>query len=143
MLNNIKETVKIHFIKFSFIYAPIIGLFIYFLLSKLLKTKLDTDFMSNLINVSGILSGFLFSSLGIIISLPSTKFTNFLKETGYMRIIYNSMIIGIMTLLISMLLGMFSISIAATKLLFIVGISETFLSAYYLYRVSYYSGKSN
>jgi len=141
-VHNINEDVKSFFIRFAYIIAPTVGLFIYFIFKKLSNFNIDDNFVSNLINVSGILAGFLFTSLGIIISLPENKFIQLLKDTGYMKIIYNSMIIGIITLLIAMLLGMFNFKKIPTELSFIIGISETFLSAYYLYRVSYYSGKS-
>lgn len=140
-VNNFKEDLKMLCIKYAYIVAPIIGLIIYTFFLKN-KCPFDTEFKSNLINVSGVLAGFLFTSLGIIISLPDNKFTNLLKQTRYISIIYNSMIIGIIALLISMLFGMFSVIDKITITAFIIGISETFLSAYYLYRVSYYSGKS-
>jgi len=98
--------------------------------------------MISLVNVSGILAGFLFTSLGIIITLPDNKFTQMLTKIGYMKIIYTAMFMGIMSFLIAMLLGLFNIIEQITKLLFVIGISETFLSAFYLYRVSYFSGKS-
>lgn len=142
IFNNIKEYIKLYFIKYAYIYSPIAGLIIYNILKNLFTIKLSEGFISNLINVSGILAGFLFTSLGMIIALPDNKFTMLLKENGYMKIIYNSMMLGIVSLLISMLIGMFNLSESMAIIFFIVGISETFLSAYYLYRVSYFSGKS-
>lgn len=141
-VHNVKEDIKIMFIKYAYILAPILGLVIYFILIDVAKIELSENFMENLINISGILAGFLFTSMGIMITLPDNKFTQLLKRTGYMKIIYKAMTVGIMSFLIAMMLGLFNINEIVSKLLFMIGISETFLSAYYLYRVSYYSGKS-
>ena len=140
--HNTIENIKKYFIKYAYVFAAIIGLSIYSVLFYVVKIELNENFMTNLINISGILAGFLFTSLGIIISLPDNKFTQQLTKTGYMKIIYRAMGMGIMSLLIAMMLGIFNIIEQVAKLFFITGISETFLSAYYLYRVSYYSGES-
>lgn len=142
IFNNIKEDIKLHFIKYAFLYAPLFGIITYFLVNTFIDIKINEQFMPNLVNISGVLAGFLFTSLGILISLPENKFIIFLKETGHMKIIFNSMIIGIMLLLISMVLGLFDFCNEITIYIFVGGISETFISAYYLYKVSYYSGKS-
>lgn len=143
LLNNFVESIKIHFIKYVFIYAPIIGSITYTFISKFVNIEISDEFIPNLINVSGVLAGFLFTALGILISLPRNKFIKYLLETGHMKIIYNSMILGVVTLLISMILGLFNILIKVVIYMFIIGISETLVSAYYLYRVSYYSSKSS
>lgn len=141
-IHNKKEDIKIVLIKYAYIFTPLIGLITYSILMNFIEIKLDENYLSNLINISGILAGFLFTSLGIMISLPDNKFTQLLKQIGYMRIIYNAITVGIIFFLIAMILGLFNISTTVANLFFIVGISETFLSSYYLYRVSYYSGKS-
>lgn len=112
-------------------------------MNKCANIKINDTFIPNLINVSGVLAGFLFTALGILISLPRNKFIKFLIETGYMRIIYNCMIMGVIALLTSMILGLFNVLIKLMIYMFIIGISETVVSAYYLYRVSYLSSKSN
>lgn len=140
--NNLHQDVKENFIKYSYIISPLMGLLLYRLLLKCEIINLGRDFNSNLIGIAGTMSGFLFTSLGVILAIPDNKFMEFLKSTGYTTIIYKSLIIGIMTLLASMVLGLFDISETMPTYLFIIGISETVLSAYYLYKVSYYSGKS-
>lgn len=141
-LHNVKEDIKEHLIEFAYIYAPLIGLALFIILTNLVNVDFDKEFQSNMINISGVLSGFLFSSIGIMLALPSNKFTQTLNSIGYMKIIFRAMIIGIFTLLISMLLGLFNVCSKVYSIFFVIGISETLLSAYYLYKVSYYSGKS-
>jgi len=141
-IHNLINDIELVLIKYAYIFAPIAGLIIYYILIHIIKIQLDPNFMISLVNVSGILAGFLFTSLGIIITLPDNKFTQMLTKIGYMKIIYTAMFMGIMSFLIAMLLGLFNIIEQITKLLFVIGISETFLSAFYLYRVSYFSGKS-
>lgn len=140
ILNNIFYEVKMNIVKHAYIYSPIIGIAIYTAL--LQNRNLDNTFTSNIINLSGILAGFLFTSLGIMIALPDNKFTTLLKENGYMKIIYKTMTIGIISFLISMIIGLFSFSTSIMTILFIIGVSETFLSSYYIYRVSYFTSKS-
>ena len=141
-ISNLYEDIKIHLIKYIFIYTPLLGIIIYTISKTHICFEVGDDFISNLTNVSGVLAGFLFTSLGILISLPSNKFISFLKKTGHMRIIHNCIMIGIMAFLITMVLGLFNTSIKLATYLFVVGISETFVSACYMYRVSYYSEKS-
>lgn len=140
IFNNIIYEIKMNFVKFAYIYAPVISMIVYITLLK--DRDLDIDFISNVINLSGILAGFLFTSLGIMITLPDNKFTILLKENGYMEIIYRTMTMGIVSFLISMITGLFNFSNSIMTIFFIIGVSETFLSAYYLYKVSYYTSKS-
>jgi len=139
-LNNIYYEIKMHLVKYAYIYAPIIGVSLGTI--SFYRKPIDMLFISNAINLSGILAGFLFTSLGIMISLPDNKFTILLKENGYMRIVYKTMAIGIVAFLISMVIGLIRFNSIVMAVFFTIGVSETFLSSYYLYRVSYYSGKS-
>lgn len=139
-IDNFIQDIKIIFIKYAYIIAPLIGLLFYMVVLK--NRDLDNDFNSNIINLSGALSGFLFTSLGIMIALPDNKFTLLLKENGYMNIIYKTMTTGIVLFLLSMIIGLFNLNDLLMAMLFIMGVSETLLSAYYLYRVSYYTNKS-
>lgn len=141
-LYNVKEEVKEHLIEFAYVYVPLFGLIVFALLANYVKVDFDKEFKSNMINISGILAGFLFTSIGIMLTLPNNKFTQTLNSIGYMKIIFRAMVIGIFALLISMLLGLFNVCSTAYSIFFVIGISETFLSAYYLYKVSYYSGRS-
>ena len=140
IFNNIIYEIKMNIVKYAYIYAPIIGMIIYVFLLK--DRLLSVDFISNIINLSGILAGFLFTSLGIMIALPDNSFTILLKENGYMKIIYKTMAIGIVSFLISMIIGLFNFNNSIMTIFFTIGVSETFLSSYYLYRVSYYTSKS-
>lgn len=141
-LHNVKEDIKEHLILYAYVYAPLVGLALFSLLANLVNIDFDKEFQSNMINISGILSGFLFTSIGIMLALPSNKFTQKLNSIGYIKIIFRAMIIGIFALITSMLLGLFNTCNRACNIFFVIGISETLLSAYYLYKVSYYSSKS-
>lgn len=139
-LNNFIQNTKMRFVEYAYIIAPLIGLFVYIVFLK--DRVIDINLISNIINLSGTLAGFLFASLGIMIALPDNQFTLLLKENGYMNIIYKTMTIGIVAFLLSMVVGLFELNNSLMLIFFTIGVSETFLSSYYLYRVSYYTNKS-
>lgn len=86
--------------------------------------------------IAGTLAGFLFTFLGIFVALPSNNFINTLRQNGYMKVIYNTLIIGILSLLTAMLLAIFEVVPTIVISLFVIGLAETYLSTYYLYKVS-------
>ncbi|MBC8590655.1 hypothetical protein [Wansuia hejianensis] len=135
---DIEEFIRKH----AYLMFPLLGTAIYFICNKLLELNIDTEFNSNIINVSAVLAGFLFSSLGIIISLPQNRFIERLKLIGYMEIIYRAMFLGIIFLISTLILGLFNIGYNLKILLFVSGLSETILSSYYLYKVTKLSSKS-
>lgn len=129
-------------IKYAYIVCPLFSIIIYSIISIFFKIDIDEEFNSNVINISGILSGFLFSSLGIMMSLPDNKFTQALRKYKYMDIIYNAMFIGIIFLTITLIVGLFKIFSMIKEITFIIGLSETLLSAYYIFKVTKLANKS-
>lgn len=127
---------------YSYFVAPIVAILAYLFFNKYFKLEINQEFDSNIINVSAVLSGFLFTSLGIIIALPSNRFTEHLKKVGYMDIIHRAMFIGIILLVVTLTLGLFSINHKIKILFFVAGLSETILSSYYLYKVTTLSSNS-
>lgn len=140
VLNNKYQNIKLNIVKYAYVYIPVASVLIVF--TSFRNNPVDYEFISNAINLSGILAGFLFTSLGIMISLPDNKFTAQLTINGYMGIIFKTMAIGIVAFLISMVMGLLKFNTSIMSLFFTVGVSETFLSSYYLFQVSKYSGKS-
>lgn len=139
-IQNKVESLKLLGIRFAYIVAPVIGFIVTKSLNK--RNLFDEIFISNVINLSGILAGFLFTSMGIMISLPDNKFTAQLSKSGYLKIVYRTMTVGILSFLIAMIIGMFRVDPNYTSFFFIIGVSETFLSSYYLFRISHFSSIS-
>lgn len=144
-LNNFIEDLKEKLRKFSFIIAPLLALilFIIFYKFRIINLVVDSNLQNNIVNVSGILSGFLFTAYGVFISLPDNKFISSLKRIGYFSLVYKILLFGIIFLITAMLMGMFKISDFYMILLFLLGISEVILSVYYFYMITTLSSKSN
>lgn len=141
-LYNIYRDIEEFMRRYAYLIFPLLFIAIYIFLKKTLNISIDEEFNSNIINVSGTLSGFLFTSLGIMLSLPENRFTQVLKESGYIEIIHKSMFLGIVFLIITLVFGLFNVLPRFKIIFFIVGLSETLLSSYYLYRVTKLSSKS-
>jgi len=129
-------------IKYSYVFYPTLGLIFYFSLLKNLIASNESKISNEIAPIAGTLAGFLFTFLGIIIALPSTEFTKILKKIGYMNYIYRTLLIGVISLVISMLFSIFRLSSNITIITFVIGISETFLSIYYVYNISVLTMKS-
>jgi len=135
-LYNLTESTKENARFYAFLLLPSITLSLFWLLNYLFL-KIDiANAITHIPGISGTLAGFLFTFLGIFIALPSNKFIDTLRRNGYMKVIYNTLIIGIICLLTAMAMGVFGIAPKIVITIFIVGLSETYLSTYYLYKVS-------
>lgn len=143
--NNFLENIKSLFRKYSYIASPVVATAIFFVLGKLNMISLDfnSDFKNNIVNISGVLSGFLFTAYGIFISLPDNKFIAAMKSSGYFNIIYKALLYGIVFLIGAMLFGLFGVLNKLMVFIFVIGISEVILSVYFFYSVTKYSSKSN
>lgn len=131
--------------RYSYLFSPAVALLIIFLNSKLgiFKYKITPDFVNNIINISGILSGYLLTTYGIFVSLGNNNFIKYLHQSGHFKIVYKIIMFGIVFLIISMLLGLFGISDRLMVISFLMGISEVILSVYYFYMLTLLSSKSN
>lgn len=63
----------------------------------------------NLITINSVLSGFMFTSLSLILSMTNTKTIKKLEQSKYMDSIYDNISIGIITSLISIALSLIMI----------------------------------
>lgn len=135
---DIEELIR----KYAYLVFPFVSVFIYIICNKIFEIEINNEFNSNIINVSAVLAGFLFTSLGIIISLPQNKFIEQLRLVGYMDVIYKAMFLGIIFLISTLILGLFNIAHKVKIILFVSGLAETILSSYYLYKVTKLSSKS-
>ena len=133
-INNIIYNVKQVFIeiirKYIYLVSPIIGLGAFIILEKtnFIEASNDLSYMNNIINLSGVLAGFLFTTYGIFMSLPNNRFIYLLKFNGYMGIIYKTLLFGIVFLISSMILGLFTNYYNLITYIFVFGISETITS---------------
>src|SRR5690554_148102 len=107
--NFIIRTKKI-IIKYSYVFYPMLGLLFYyiFLLDYISCTKHSISV--EIASIAGTLAGFMFTFLGIILALPSIDFTTTLKKYGYINYIYRTLVLGIVTLILSMLFSLFRVS---------------------------------
>lgn len=145
MLYNIKNSFfesirsRIHLI------TPIAGLAIFKLGTYLNIFDIvnKTDYVNNVINLSGILAGFLFTAYGIFMSLPRNRFIKQISHNGYMEVICKTLLMGIIFLLCSMFIGLYVNKESIMTVLFIAGISEAGTSIYYFYHILRYSSKSS
>lgn len=145
VLNNSLQTLIEYIRKYIFIFTPIIAniLWIFLMKIEVIEIPKSTDYVNNVVNLSGILAGFLFTAYGIFMSLPDNKFISALKHTGYMDSIYKVLIFGILFLITSMLIGLYTHNYKILTISFISGISETIISLYYFYKILKYSSLSN
>ncbi|MCI5643440.1 MAG: hypothetical protein MR285_04960 [Peptoniphilus sp.] len=147
-INNIIYNVKQAFLeiirKYIYLVSPIIGLGAFIILEKanFIESSSDQSYINNIINLSGVLAGFLFTTYGIFMSLPNNRFIHLLKFNGYMGIIYKTLLFGIVFLISSMILGLFTNYYNLITYIFVFGISETITSVYHFYKVLKYSSKS-
>lgn len=142
--NSLVDTVT--FIRrYSYLVFPTISLLVVCLINKLnfLNIIIDSDLRNNIVNVSGVLSGFLFTTYGIFMSLPDNKFIDYLKRSNHFSVVYKVLLFGIIFLISSMIFGIFKIFDNLMILTFISGIVEVVISVYYFYMITTLSAKSN
>lgn len=130
--------------RFSYVCAPVIGIVIYFYLRHLSLIRIHDPivFINNIVNISGVLSGFLFTAGSIFTALPSNRFIIALASSGYLVVINRTITLGIVMFFVSMLFGLFGMSDFIATITFVMGLSEAAISVYYLYKVTTLSSKS-
>lgn len=131
--------------EYIYLFLPLVSLSIYLFLKDEIFLSISENlenYTNNIINLSGVLAGFLFTTFGTFMSLPNNKFLDALEDTGYFKSIYRLQLLGIISLFLAMLLGLFGISIKLTTLFFMIGISEAMGSLYYFYKILTLSKKS-
>ncbi|SDZ18690.1 hypothetical protein SAMN05192546_11141 [Tindallia californiensis] len=114
---------------------PVTCLIIVVLLSG--RFELSSHNISNIVNVSGVLAGFLFSVHSIMLSFPDEKnFVQHLKKSGYIKIIFRCIFTGEMFLFATLLIGIFIPNKNLLLFTFLSGLICAIVSAIYLYRIS-------
>lgn len=94
-----------------------------------------------IVNLSGILAGFLFTTMGILISLPKNRFTDAIKGTRTLKSTYITIFSAVVFLFISMILGIIK-PCGYIIVPFLIGLTNTLLSASDLFMIGYLSSKS-
>lgn len=123
--------------KYTYVWFPLISV----ILIDWIKPDISEKQYEILINISGILSGFLFTTLGILIALPQNRFTEFIRKYYIIKTVYLSIFSGIITFFLSIIIG-FACNNRAVLYLTFYGISCTILSSFYLFVIGYFSSKS-
>lgn len=132
--------------KYIYLILPTTSLILYVIFKeKILSENLADieNYTNNIISLSGILAGFLFTTFGTFMSLPDNKFLDMLENTGYFKSIYRIQLLGVLFLITAMMVGLFNLSIEYMTIFFILGISEALGSLCYFYRILTFSKKSN
>lgn len=131
--------------KYSYIVFPLMSLLFIYLVKifDIVSVTIDSDLRNNIVNVSGVLTGFLFTSCGIFISLPDNNFISYLKKSNHFIIVYRVLLFGIIFLISSMLLGIFKLFDKIMITVFICGMTEVIISVYYFYKITSLTSKSS
>lgn len=131
--------------RYSYFVFPAISLLIILFINyfNFVTVEIDSDLRNNIVNVSGVLSGFLFTACGIFISLPDNNFIIYLKKSNYFTIVYKVLLLGIIFLISSMILGIFKLYDKFMIVIFLCGMTEVIISVYYFYKITSLSAKSN
>ena len=99
-------------------------------------------YLSTIVGISGSLIGFLFTAMTIFFSLnkDSSYMKNFKRYNHH--IIFSRLVtFGIITLCLNIVCWLFKANTHLIILLFIVGLEESIMSSYYIYKVSLNSFK--
>lgn len=116
-----------------FIIWPLIAIIIFYILNSqniIAVNDYIQEYLSNVINVSGVIAGFQTTGLSILFSLPETDFFNQVLKSKRWKSIYRCTMLAFFTLILAMVFGVFRISIRMTSLFFVIGITNTVLGAF-------------
>lgn len=144
-LNNLLVDISNLFRAYGYIIFPTITSIICFILLKFdVVIYPDICMVDNMVNISGIFSGFLFTTIGILLALPDTKFKEILIKHGYLYAIYKMMFLAMILLMIAMLVGIFQLAIDIFMVVFIAGLTEMVNAMYFFYQIaSLFAKESN
>ena len=129
MINYIK--------KWCFLSIPIITSFIFLIIYNC------TDFFNNLnsddsttIQISGTMIGFLLTAITIFLSLPkNTEYMKRIKKYKHDKIFAKCIFVGLLVLTADIIIWILKVPSIYITWLFIIGLEETLISAYYIYRL--------
>lgn len=98
------------------------------------------DDLSNIIQISGTLIGFLLTAMTIFLSLPKeTELMKRIKNSKHHIIFSRCVSLGLIILTIAILLWLIKIPYIYIILFFLIGLEETLMSAYYIYKLCIYN----
>ncbi len=129
--------------KYCYISIPLLTVVVLILLyisKKINFNELFEDDSSTLIQISGTLIGFLLTAMTIFLSLPKdTTLMKRIKKYGHHKIFSRCVSTGLIILTIDILMWLLKISNVYIVFVFLIGLEETLLSAYYIYKLCIYN----
>lgn len=103
-------------------------------------SKVFIDETSNIIQISGTLIGFLLTAMTVFLSLPKdTQLMQRIKKYNHHKIFSRCVSMGLIILTIDILLWLVKISHIYIIFCFLLGLEETLMAAYYIYKLCLYN----
>lgn len=100
------------------------------------------DYLSTLVGISGTLIGFLFTAITIFFSLnKDSQYMKYFKKYNHHIIFGRLVTIGIVFLCLNIVFWLFNFDKHIIVLSFIVGLENSIMAAYYIYKLSMNSFK--
>lgn len=103
-------------------------------------SSIFVDETSNIIQISGTLIGFLLTAITIFLSLPKdTKLMQRIKKYNHHKIFSRCVSIGLILLTLDICLWLIKVPNTYIVLIFLLGLEETLMAAYYIYKLCIYN----
>ena len=129
--------------KYCYLSIPIVTCIIIFIihLTKILVfSGIIVNEASNIIQISGTLIGFLLTAITIFLSLPKdTKLMQRIKKYNHHKIFSRCVSIGLILLTLDICLWLIKVPNTYIVLIFLLGLEETLMAAYYIYKLCIYN----
>ena len=129
--------------KYCYLSIPIVTCIIIFIihLTKILDfSGIFVNEASNIIQISGTLIGFLLTAITIFLSLPKdTKLMQRIKKYNHHKIFSRCVSIGLILLTLHICLWLIKVPNTYIVLIFLLGLEETLMAAYYIYKLCIYN----
>lgn len=101
---------------------------------------LSSESQSTIIGIAGTLIGFLFTAMTVFLSLPKDNdIMKRVKRSNHHKIFGECVLIGIALLIICILFWMCNVPSSWIVMIFIEGLVETLIAAYYVYKLCIYN----
>lgn len=103
-------------------------------------SSIFVDEASNIIQISGTLIGFLLTAITIFLSLPKdTKLMQRIKKYNHHKIFSRCVSIGLILLTLDICLWLIKVPNTYIVCIFLLGLEETLMAAYYIYKLCIYN----
>ncbi|WP_025728477.1 hypothetical protein [Atopobacter phocae] len=134
----LREEIYEHFNLYIYLILPTIVISLYFTATKLLEINLfNLELVDkHTLEISSILFGTLFTILGLYVTLPDNQSRKLMKHYGYDKIISRTLVIGILSSLLLIVLSITNLDSIQRLYLLLIAITETFILIYYFYNVT-------